>query len=99
MGEGGREFSFKKIDQFKQAMTEEELDALSVKSFAETTDKKITWAINMFKEWRMAHCSGSMLRILPTYSSLTCAWLCVVSSTKHIDKTRQNSLGKHSMKF
>ncbi len=39
--------------RFGEATTESELDKLSVKQFAETTDRKILWAINMFKEWRM----------------------------------------------
>ncbi len=42
------------MERFKPPTSEEELDALSVKSFAKT-DKKIMWAINMFKEWCM-HC-------------------------------------------
>ncbi len=50
---GDKVFTFKKVNRFKQATSEDELSLLSIKSFAETTDKKITWAINMFKEWRM----------------------------------------------
>lgn len=38
---------------FGKPTSEKDLDELCVKSFAETTDKKITWAINLFKEWRM----------------------------------------------
>ncbi len=39
--------------RFGEVTTESELDKLSVKQFAETMDQKISWAINMFKEWRM----------------------------------------------
>ncbi len=39
--------------RFGEPTSASQLEELSVKQFAETTDKKITWAINLFHEWRM----------------------------------------------
>ncbi len=43
----------KKSLRFGEPTSESQLEELCVKQFAETTDKKIAWSVNMFKEWCM----------------------------------------------
>ncbi len=38
--------------RFKPLSSSEELDKLSGKQFSENTDRKISWAIEMFRDWR-----------------------------------------------
>ncbi len=38
--------------RFKPATTPDDLAAMTMKNFAETTDKKIAWAAKLFNDWR-----------------------------------------------
>ncbi len=38
--------------RFKKASTDEELDQLSGKKFALNTDRKISWAVDLYCDWR-----------------------------------------------
>ncbi len=41
-----------KLSRFKGATSKEELRNLAGKSFAKSTDRKISWAVNLFRMWR-----------------------------------------------
>ena len=44
--------SMDKPSRFKSATSKEELRTLAGKSFAKSTDRKISWAVNLFRMWR-----------------------------------------------
>ncbi len=44
-----------KTFRFKKATNMEQLEQLSYKSFAPSTDRKIAWAVSLYEEWRQ-HC-------------------------------------------
>ncbi len=46
------EVSSTTTSRFKPPSSTDELDKLSGKQFAQNTDQKIAWAIEMFREWR-----------------------------------------------
>ncbi len=49
-----------KVFHFKKPTTENELDNLGHKRFVPATDRKVSWAVGLFKEWHLQRMKKSL---------------------------------------
>ncbi len=50
------------VTRFKNPSSPKTLDKLSKKTFAESTERKIEWAVELFRQWRYARMSRNAVK-------------------------------------
>ncbi len=66
VGQGGGDVEDSDKDRFRAPLSADELELLKNRTFAENTEKKVSWAVDLFKEWwrQRAARPGCDMRIL-----------------------------------